>query len=97
MKNRANVIACALVLGAFVAPAAQAADRRSPGSGNQAAPAARASVFANLGVEGSGRVAHKSSVQHNAQAAYSVFANLGVEGSGLTTARLPAPPRPWAN
>jgi hypothetical protein len=57
MKNCVNIIACAVVLGAFAAPASQAADQRSPASGNHAAPVTRFNVFANLGHEGSGLLA----------------------------------------
>lgn len=96
MKNGVNTIACALVLGAFAAPASQAADQRSPGSGNHAAPVTRFNGLANLGREGSGLVAHKSRAHHKAQAPSNVLANLGVEGSGLIAPLLSVPPRPWA-
>jgi hypothetical protein len=97
MKNRANIVACALVLGAIAAPVSQAAGQRSPGGRNDAALVTRFNGFANLGREGSGLVAHKSRAHHKAQALYNVFANLGVEGSALTMPLLPVPPRPWAN
>ena len=86
MKNRVNIIACVVVLGAFAAPASQAADQRSPASGNHAAPVTRFNVFANLGREGSGVVARKSRAHRKAQPASNEFANLGHEGSGLLAA-----------
>ena len=78
MKKRVNTVACALVLAAFAAPAAQAAATRSPGSGSQAAPAQRFDAFSNLGREGSGLVGHKGLAQR-----FDAFNNLGREGSGL--------------
>jgi hypothetical protein len=83
MKKRVNIVACALVLGAFAAPAAQAAPTRSPGSGSHAAPAQRFNAFSNLGREGSGLVGDKSRAQRHAALEFNAFANLGREGSGL--------------
>jgi hypothetical protein len=97
MKNRVNIVACALVLGAFAAPAGQAAATRSPGSGSHAAPAQRFNVFRNLGREGSALVGHRSHAQHKAAPAINVFANLGHEGSGLPVVPLVVAARPWAN
>lgn len=97
MNKRVNIVACALVLGAFAAPAAEAAATRSPGSGSHAAPAQRFSAFTNLGREGSGLVGHKSHAQRKAAPALNVFANLGREGSGLPVVPLVVIARPWAN
>ena len=97
MKNRVNIVACALVLGAFAAPVAQAAATRSPGSGSHAAPAQRFNAFTDLGREGSGLVGHKSHAQRKAAPAFNVFTNLGHEGSGLLVVPLVAIARPWAN
>jgi hypothetical protein len=97
MKNRVNIIACALALAAFAATAAQAADQRSPGGGNQAAPVTRFNALGNLGHEGSGLVAHTRRARRKAQPASNVFANLGHEGSGTVSAWEAAAIRPWAN
>jgi hypothetical protein len=97
MKNRVNIVACALVLGAFAAPVAQAAATRSPGSGSHAAPAQRFNAFTNLGREGSGLVGHKVHAQRKATSAFTVFANLGHEGSGLPAVPIVVITRPWAN
>jgi hypothetical protein len=97
LKNRAGIIACALAFGVSAVTASQAADLRSPGSGNHAAPVARLSGLANLGREGSGLVAHKKRVQRKALLAYNGFGNLGHEGSGLQAAFEAAAIRPWAN
>jgi hypothetical protein len=97
MKNRVNIVACALVLGAFAAPVAQAAATRSPGSGSQATPAQRFNSFTNLGREGSGLVGHKSHAQRKATSPFNVFANLGHEGSGLPAVPFVVITRPWAN
>jgi hypothetical protein len=97
MKNRVNIVACALVLGAFAAPAAQAAVTRSPGSASHAAPAQRFNAFTNLGREGSGLVAHKSHAQRKATPTFNAFTNLGHEGSGLPVVPLVIVGRPWAN
>jgi hypothetical protein len=97
MKNRANIVACALVLGAFAAPVAQAAATRSPGSGSHAAPAQRFNAFANLGREGSGLAGHeRHAQQRKAAPAFNVFANLGHEGSGLPVVPVVVIARPWA-
>jgi hypothetical protein len=97
MKSRVNLIACALVLGAFAAPASQAAVTRSPGSDSHAAPAQRFNAFRNLGREGSGLLGHKSHAQRKAAPAFNVFANLGHEGSGLPVVPLVVIARPSAN
>jgi hypothetical protein len=97
MKNRVNIVACALVLGAFAAPVAQAAATRSPGSGSHGAAAQRFNAFTNLGREGSGLVGHKSHAQRKATSPISVFANLGHEGSGLPAVPIVVVTRPWAN
>jgi hypothetical protein len=97
MKNRVNIVACALVLGAFAAPVAQAAATRSPGSGNHAAPAQSFKAFNNLGHEGSGLAGHKRRAQRKATSPFNVFANLGHEGSGLPVVPIVVIARPWAN
>jgi hypothetical protein len=97
MKNRVNIVACALVLGAFTAPVAQAAATRSPGSGSHAALAHSFNAFTNLGREGSGLVGHKSHAQRKAAPALNTFANLGHEGSGLPAVPIVVITRAWAN
>ena len=97
MKNRVNIVACALVLGAFAAPVAQAAATRAPGSGSHTAPAQRFNAFTNLGREGSGLLRHKSHAQRKTATAFNVFANVGHEGSGLPVVPLVVIVRPWAN
>jgi hypothetical protein len=97
LKNRVGIIACAVALGVSAVSASQAADLRSPGGGNHAAPVTRLNGLANLGREGSGLVGHKRRVQRSAVLAYNGFANLGHEGSGLAGAWEAAAIRPWAN
>jgi hypothetical protein len=91
VKKRLNILACALVIGAFAAPAAQAAGQRPPVSRHHAVAAKQhRNAFTNLGHEGSGL--QKSAPSTNA------FTNLGNEGSGLTDVWVPtaAALRPWA-
>ena len=90
MKQRLNILACALVIGALAAPVAQAAGQRPPVSRHHAIAVKQRSAFTNLGREGSGL--QKSTPTTNA------FTNLGHEGSGLTDVSQPVVPalRPWA-
>jgi hypothetical protein len=98
MRKRVNIIACALALGAVTASAAQAADQRSPDSGNQSAGVTRLNALANLGHEGSGLLARERRVHRKAaQPFYNVFAGLGHEGSGTVAAGEAVAMRPWAN
>ena len=79
MKQRLNILACALVIGALVAPSAQGAGQRPPVARHDAAGVKHANAFGNLGREGSGR--HKV-----AAPATNAFANLGHEGGALEAA-----------
>jgi hypothetical protein len=89
VKQRLNILASALVIGALVAPGAQAAGQRPPVARHHAIAVKNANAFGNLGREGSGR--HKSAVATNA------FGNLGHEGGALEAAWQAAfVPRPWA-
>ena len=89
MKQRLNILACVLVIGALASPVAQAAGQRPPVARNHAAAVKHANAFGNLGREGSGR--HKSAPAANA------FANLGHEGGALEAAWQAAfVARPWA-
>jgi hypothetical protein len=89
VKQRLNILATALVIGALVAPTAQAAGQRPPVARHQAIAVKNANAFGNLGREGSGR--HKSAAATNA------FGNLGHEGGALEAAWQAAfVPRPWA-
>jgi hypothetical protein len=90
VKQRLNILACALVIAALVAPTAQGAGRRHPVARHHATAVKQANAFGNLGREGSGR--HQSAPATNA------FANLGHEGGALEAAwQTPATAlRPWA-
>ena len=90
MKQRLNILACALVIGALAAPVAQAAGHRPPVARHAAVTAKNANAFGNLGREGSGR--HAITVATNA------FGNLGHEGGALEAAWQPTAValRPWA-
>jgi hypothetical protein len=89
VKHHVNILACALVIGALAAPAAQAGSQRPPVSRHHAVSVKYANAFTNLGREGSGL--QKGVPSTNA------FTNLGHEGSGLMDTRQAAfVPRPWA-
>ena len=75
MNRRVNTVACALVVGALVVPASQAADQRAPVKRHQLVAHVRSSAFAGLGHEGSALL--------KAESGTSAFANLGIEGSAL--------------
>jgi hypothetical protein len=110
MNHRVNTIACALLISAFGASAAQASDQRSPVAGQGAA---QTQVFAGLGHEGSGlhnQGAHTKNVlaglgregsglhgKRKSASATNVFANLGIEGSGLIARWEALRHRPWAS
>jgi hypothetical protein len=97
LKNRAGIVACAMALSVSAVAASQAADLRSPGSGNHAAPVTSRNTFGNLGHEGSALPRHKQRAHRKAELADNSFANLGHEGSGLAASWEAASVRPWAN
>jgi len=52
VKQRLNILACALVIGALAAPVAQAAGHRPPVARHAAVAVKNANAFGNLGHEG---------------------------------------------
>jgi hypothetical protein len=96
MKNTPAIIVCAVTLGAFAAPASQAAGGHAPGGVHLEAPAVQLNSLANLGHEGSGLARHRRRATRSAHVARNGFADLGVEGSGLAATEAAAL-RPWAN
>lgn len=88
MNRRVSTVACALVVGALVVPASQAAHQRAPVKHHKLVAHARSSAFAGLGHEGSALL--------NAGSGTNAFANVGIEGSALTAKWEAATIRPWA-
>ena len=88
MNRRVNTVACALLVGALVVPAAQARDQRAPVKRHQVVAHAQSTAFAGLG--------HEGSALRKVESGTNAFAGLGVEGSALAAKWEAAKIRPWA-